>query len=250
MKTEVALALWALSACGGEAGSIADPEAGSECRVRPFVMSELEDWALQGNAALAGSEIVLTEHRPNQISLAVEQRESLHFTHPWTVSFDYHLDLLASGRGADGMTFFLVDAAWAQLGGFGGFDPEGGGLLGWHPNVDTAVFIVEIDLFTNVDLNDPPAQHVSMYGTGEWASPLATAVLDPQLESGVHPVVVSRVDDTVCIELDGRGALCWPFTPDQLDIEMLPGFTGTTGELTAMQAVSEIQIRGCTDNFE
>jgi hypothetical protein len=181
-------------------------------------------WRLNGNAKMAGTTLQLTAAANNQKGSAVYYQPLA--SDGLTAHFTTHI---GGGSGADGLTFSLLDASEATTSSLG----FGGGYLGFGtlPGI-------------SVTLSTYPKDMVGI-ATGANSSGLRYAATNthvPDLRSGKHVVAVSvtgSAPSTVTVKIDGTQYLS---TRVNVPAQVLAAFTGSTGGLNDLHAVSAESI--------
>jgi hypothetical protein len=188
-------------------------------------------WVFNGSAAMAGSDLVLTQAANDQAGSAVYSTPvaSDGLRAEFTVQ-------IGGGTGADGLTFALLNAASNTPRSLG----AGGGGLGFAGLPGIAV---TADTYQGG--NDPSSNFIGL-ATGVVNGQLtyaATATNVPDLRAGTHALVVSVSGTSVTVSIDGVRVLS--ATAD-VPASVLPAFTGATGGLTDQHVVRAVTITSGT----
>jgi hypothetical protein len=184
-----------------------------------------DGWRFNGAAALNGSSAVLTPAQNGSAGSVLYARPVA--TNGLSASFDL---TMSGGTGADGATFALLDpgsATAASLGGTGnnlGF----GGLPG---AADEFVTYPQNGVFSN---NFVAVATSTQDGQN---SLVASSTAVPDLRSGSHTVGIGVSGATVSVSVDGAQVL-----DAAVPLPANAGFSGGTGGLTDVHAVSDIRI--------
>ena len=191
-------------------------------------------WQLNGTAALAGSELVLTTATSNQAGSAfwpqaIDPRSML-------VEFDA---TIGGGSGADGLAMVLGDATRGALPTALGV--QGGG-LGFSGIPGLAVALDEFKNSVNpsanfVGISDGPTSPT----TGDLLHWLSTATLATPLQNATHHVKIQSTAGTITVSIDGTQFLSQPVT---LPTSAYLGFTGGTGGANNRHAISHLTVTG------
>jgi predicted lipoprotein with Yx(FWY)xxD motif len=182
-------------------------------------------WTVNGSAQLTGTTLQLTPAAKGDRGSAVYYQplasNGLH------AQFTTHI---GGGSGADGMTFAILDASKATTSSLG----YGGGYLGFGTLPGVAVA-----------LNTYPSSSVGIV-TGQTASGLVYAAKTtkvPNLRSGTHIIGVTVTGSSIAVTVDGKSAVTASVT---LPATVLAAFTGATGGLTDVHAVSGVSVSSGT----
>jgi predicted lipoprotein with Yx(FWY)xxD motif len=182
-------------------------------------------WTVNGSAQLTGTTLQLTPAAKGDKGSAVYYQplasNGLH------AQFTTHI---GGGSGADGMTFAMLDASKATTSSLG----YGGGSLGFGTLPGVAVA-----------LNTYPSSSVGI-ATGQTASGLVYAAKTtkvPNLRSGTHVIGVTVTGSSISVTVDGKSAVTASVT---LPTTVLAAFTGATGGLTDVHAVSGVSVSSGT----
>ena len=140
---------------------------------------------------------------------------------------------LGPGSGADGLAFALADAQTSTPSALG----AAGGGLGF---TGTSGYAVALDTFTNAQAGS--SNYVAILepsSSGSAPAYLATAPVPTPLRSGTHNVVVTSSGGDLNVSVDGTNLLS---APVNLPPYAYLGFTGGTGGLADVHAVSNVDI--------
>jgi hypothetical protein len=184
-------------------------------------------WVLNGSAAMAGSDLVLTPADYNKAGSAVYSTPTA--SNGLRAEFTVQI---GGGGGADGMTFAMLNAATNTPHSLGG----AGGGLGFAGLSGVAV---TFDTYQNG--SDPSNNFVGLAtdtGTGQLTL-LATATNVPNLRTGAHAVVVAVAGTSVTVKVDGIQVIS---ATASVPASVLPAFTGGTGGLADQHTVRAITI--------
>ena len=185
-------------------------------------------WSDNGSAATNGGTIQLTPAMTNQTGTAIYDMplDTAHLDAKFTIQ-------IGAGTGADGLTFMLLDPVKASPTSIG----NGGGGLGYSGLPGVAVAFV-----TYAQTGDPSNNFVGICtgGSGRMLTYAARTTNVPNLRAGTHgvEVLVSPVGHLV-VKVDGTQVL------DQavaVPANALLGFSGSTGAVTDVHAVSNLAI--------
>jgi hypothetical protein len=184
-------------------------------------------WQTNGSASITGSAIQLTAATPGQAGTAIFNSAvaTAHLDATFTIQ-------IGGGTGADGLSFMLLDAAHATPTSLG--DPGGG--IGYEGLAGVAVCFI-----TYAHPGYPSANFVGV-ATGGSAGTLTfagTSTSIPPLRTGTHTVEVTVAAGNLVVKVDGTQALSVAVA---LPANALVGFSGGTGGLTDVHAVSGIAI--------
>jgi hypothetical protein len=178
-------------------------------------------WTLNGNARMTGTTLRLTPAVNGEKGSAVYYQP--------LASNGLHARFttrIGGGTGADGMTFSLLDASGATPRALG----NGGGSLGFGGLPGVAVA-----------LDSYPSNFIGL-ATGSTSTGLTFAAKNtkvPSFRSGTHAVDVSVSGSTIKVSVDGTQYLSASVT---LPPQVLAAFTGATGGLNDLHAVSGVSV--------
>ncbi|WP_165845663.1 choice-of-anchor D domain-containing protein [Streptacidiphilus pinicola] len=191
-------------------------------------------WVRNGTAAMSGTTLVLTQAKTFQTGSAFQSAAvpSANLSASFTAN-------ISGGTGADGMTFAMLDpSATSGARSIGG----GGAGLGWLGLPGVAVA-----LDTHQNANNPSGSFVGVTVTSSsghlvWSTPTSDI---PNLRGGPVAVTVTvtstgQTTSNVVVSVNGKQAISVnvPMPPS-----VLVGFTGATGALTDIHAVSGVTIK-------
>ena len=235
LAVPVALPPSALVGFTGATGGATDRHQVSNVRiasagvpVSPVPAPAVNLWKANGVAGFAGSSLILTPARANVSGSAFANATTAagHFS----VAFD---ESIASGTGADGMTFTIADAAvpTTSLG-------SGGGGLGYSGIAGVAVVF---DTFRNDGETSDNSVSIATSGFFGARVTAASTTAVPPLRNSTHHVVVTYQSGHLFVKIDGVLVLD--------SIVTLPpvarfGFTAATGGLTDAHRVDNVTISG------
>jgi Abnormal spindle-like microcephaly-assoc'd, ASPM-SPD-2-Hydin len=185
-------------------------------------------WTGNGSTTTNGGTIQLTAATADQTGTAI------YGTPVATAALDAKFTIqIGGGSGADGMTFMLLNPVSASPTSIG----IGGGGLGYSGLPGVAVSFV-----TFAQTGDPSNNYVgiSTAGNGRALTYVARATNVPNLRTGTHAVEVQVTSaGHLVVKMDGTQVL------DQavaVPANALVGFSGATGAVTDVHAVSNISI--------
>jgi hypothetical protein len=187
-------------------------------------------WKLNGPAALAGPDLVLTPAQNYEAGSAF-------WTHPVLsdnlhVSFDAQMNN-GGATGGDGLTLALADAATATPSSLGGTGSD----LGWGGIHGMAVAMATYPATNNPHANSiGVVTHLDRIGNLVWANEY---VLARDLRSGAHLAQVSISHGVISVSLDGMLLFNEAVAVPQ---RVYVGFTAGTGAENDKHEVSNVQI--------
>lgn len=204
------------------AGTGAAPAAGVA-----VVPSPGGGWTLNGSARMTGTTLQLNPAVESRLGSAVyyQRLASSGLSATFTAR-------LSGGTGADGLTFAMLDPAKSTVSSLGG----GGQNLGFGGLSGVAVV-----LGTHKSTGDPSGNFIGI-ATGMTNGHLAFAATStkvPNLRSATHVIGVTVASGRISVTVNGTQYLSAPVT---LPASVLPAFTGASGGLTDVHAVSNVVI--------
>ena len=182
-------------------------------------------WTVNGSARLIGTTLQLTPAVKNARGSAVYYQPLA--SNGLRAQFTTHI---GGGNGADGLTFAMLDASRATTSSLG----SAGGALGFGALPGVAI---AVDTY--------PVSSVGIV-TGQTTAGLVYAAKStqvPNLRSGTHVIGVTVTGSSVAVTVDGKRAVSAAVT---LPATVLAAFTGATGGLTDVHAVSGVSVSSGT----
>jgi hypothetical protein len=184
-------------------------------------------WSLNGSTTLSGGTVQLTAAVAGQAGTAIYATPvpTAHLRATFTMA-------IGGGTRADGLTFMLLDPARNTPSSVG----RNGAGLGFAGLTGVAVAFVTYAQ-SGVASNNFAGIQV---GTATGATFVTTSTAIPDLRSGTHEVSVAVTGGGLVVTIDGSALFTTPLAG--LPATGLIGFSGATGGLTDVHAVSGLHI--------
>jgi hypothetical protein len=185
-------------------------------------------WQINGSATVNGGTVQLTPAQTNKTGTAINATAvpTAHLDAKFTIQ-------IGGGNGADGLSFMVLDPATVTPTSVG----SGGGGLGFQGLHGVAVCFITY-LHTGYPSNNFVG--ISAGGSGGTLTFLSTTTAVPALRTGTHAVeVLTSAAGHLVVKVDGTQVLD---TAATLPTNALVGFSGATGGVTDVHAVSNINI--------
>jgi hypothetical protein len=211
-------------------GTLTDVHAITDAQVvsgRTAVPAPGPGWSLNGSTTLAGGTVRLTAAVAGQAGTAIYATPvpTAHLQANFTIA-------IGGGTGADGLTFMLLDPAQNAPSSVG----RNGAGLGFAGLTGVAVAFVTYAQSGVASNNFAGIQTGSATG----ATFVSTSIAVPDLRSGTHEVSVVVTGGGLAVSIDGSALFTTPVAG--IPATGLVGFSGATGGLTDVHAVSGLHI--------
>jgi len=211
-------------------GTLTDVHGITDARVvsgRTAVPVPGSGWSLNGSATLSGGTVQLTAAVAGQAGTAIYATPvpTAHLRATFTLA-------IGGGTRADGLTFMLLDPARNAPSAVG----RNGAGLGFAGLTGVAVAFVTYAQSGVTSNNFAGIQT----GTAAGATFVTTSTAVPDLRSGTHEVSVAVTGGGLVVTIDGSALFTTPLAG--IPATSLVGFSGATGGLTDVHAVSGLHI--------